>query len=164
MAAKEKTVTRREFALRAALGAASASLLPFGGPLGEPFAGPFSGIAPIDEKRPARDGEMPISQAPPQGPTLSAQSQMEAESRWKAIVDQYGDRFTDAQKADLKRLCVFVQPSLDRIRAHNVGNSDLPGLYLKPLVDRDKKPVVVASSTKSAAPAKSVAPAAPGKP
>jgi hypothetical protein len=80
-------------------------------------------------------------------------------------VAQYPDRFSDAQKTDLKRLCVFVQPSLDHIRAYAIANGDLPALYLKPLVDRDKKPAAAPGAAKpaSAAPAKP-ATAAPGKP
>ena len=154
----DRAVTRREFARRAALGAASATLLPFGG------------LATADGAQPARAAEALAAQAPADAPKLSAQSQAEAESRWKSIVDQYSDRFTEAQKTDLKRLCIFVQPSLDRIRAYTIGNGALPGLYLKPLVDRDKKPVAPVPSaksvpsTKSAASTKSAPSTAPAKP
>ena len=147
----DKPVTRREFARRAALGAASATLLPFGG------------IAASDPHHSLVADSSEI-QAPADAPKLSAQSQSEAESRWKSIIDQYSDRFTDAQKTDLKRLCIFIQPSLDRIRAYTLANGDLPALYLKPLVDRDKKPVIVSNSAKSAAPAKSAPSTAPAKP
>jgi len=148
----DKPVTRREFARRAALGAASATLLPFGG------------IAASAESQPSRVADSSEIQAPADAPKLSAQSQSEAESRWKSIIDQYSDRFTDAQKTDLKRLCIFIQPSLDRIRSYTLANGDLPALYLKPLVDRDKKPVIVSNSAKSAAPAKSAPSTAPAKP
>ena len=147
----DKPVTRREFARRAALGAASATFLPFGE------------IA-ATEPQPARTADPTEIQAPADAPKLSAQSQTDAESRWKSIIDQYSDRFTDAQKTDLKRLCIFIQPSLDRIRAYTIPNSGLPGLYLKPLVDRDKKPVAAVPSAKSAAPTKPTPPAAPAKP
>ena len=148
----DKPVTRREFARRAALGAASATLLPFGG------------IAASTEPPPPRVADSSEIQAPADAPKLSAQSQSEAESRWKSIIDQYSDRFTDAQKTDLKRLCIFIQPSLDRIRSYTLSNGDLPALYLKPLVDRDKKPVIVSNSAKSAAPTKSAPSTAPAKP
>jgi hypothetical protein len=101
------------------------------------------------------------AQNPTDTPKLSSQSQAEAESRYQAIVTQYADRFSDAQKTDLKRLCIFVQPSLDHIRAYTIANGNLPALYLKPLVDRDKKPV--AAKPASATPAKPPT-AAPSKP
>jgi hypothetical protein len=100
-------------------------------------------------------------------PNLTAQSQAEAESRYQAIVQQYPNGFSDAQKADLKRLCLFVQPSLDHIRAYTISNSDLPALYLKPLVDRDKKPAIkpaAPGAAKSAAPTTKPTTPAPGKP
>jgi len=125
MSSIDKPVSRREFARRtAALGtaAASTSLLPLAGFLAVPG-------------QPAASG-----QTPPSAPKLSPESQAEADSRYQAILAQYPDRFSDAQKTDLKRLCIFLQPSLDHIRAYTVANGDLPSLYLKPLVDREKKP------------------------
>jgi hypothetical protein len=129
MPSPEKPVSRREFARRAAIGAASASLLPLH-PLASGSDSPLASHEPV--------------QAPANAPKLSPQSQAEAEVRWKAILEQYSDRLTDAQKADLKRLCIFVQPGLDKIRAYTVDNASLPGLYLKPLVERDKKAVASA--------------------
>ena len=148
MSKTEKALSRREFARGAALGTA-ATLLPLPDVL--PSVVP---AAPTD-----------VAQNTTDAPKLSTQSQAEAESRYQAIMAQYPDRFSDAQKTDLKRLCIFVQPSLDHIRAYAIANGDLPGLYLKPLVDRDKKPVTAADGGKpaSAAPAKP-ATAAPGKP
>jgi hypothetical protein len=99
---------------------------------------PMTGSGPGDG---ARTPAASPQQAEGAGPKLSERSQLEAEVRWKAILEQYGDRFSEAQKADLRRLSIFVQPSLDRVRAYAVGNETLPAVYLKPLVDRDKKPV-----------------------
>jgi hypothetical protein len=78
-------------------------------------------------------------QLPADASKLSPQSQSEAEARYRSILAQYPDRFSDAQKADLKRLCFALQPQLDRLRAWPVANSDQPALYLKPLVEREKK-------------------------
>jgi len=134
----DTSVSRREFARRAVVGAASAAVLP---------------LRKLVPSAAASEPPQP-SQASPQTPTgapkLSPQSQAEADSRYQAILNQYGDRFSDAQKTDLKRLCIFAQPPLDRIRAYAVGNSDLPALYLKPLVDRDKKPPASGSRNPSA--------------
>ena len=133
-------------ARRAVVGAASAAVLP---------------LRELVPSAAASEPPQP-SQASPQTPTgapkLSPQSQAEADSRYQAILNQYGDRFSDAQKTDLKRLCIFAQPPLDRIRAYAVGNSDLPALYLKPLVDRDKKPPA-SGSRKPSAPAAAKQPA-----
>ena len=54
---------------------------------------------------------------------------------------QYGSRFSDAQKADLRRLCALAQPPLDRLRAYALENGDSSALYLKPLVEREKNPL-----------------------
>ncbi len=139
MESSQKPVSRREFARRAAYGAASASLLP----LNELVPGSLTAAATSA----ARDS----AQTSPAGANLPAQSQIEAEARWKAILEQYSDRFTESQKADLKRLCFFVQPALDKVRAYKVANSTLPGLYLKPLVERDKKPAPATGQKKAAA-------------
>jgi hypothetical protein len=127
MSSTDKPFSRREFARRTALGAATAAILPLGALV------------------PRADGNLlgqpqSLQNPAPNAPKLSQQSQGEAEARYQAILSQYGDRFSDAQKADLKRLCISAQPPLDRIRAYSVSNGDLPALYLKPLVDRDKKP------------------------
>ena len=49
-------------------------------------------------------------------------------------------RLSDAEKADLRRLANEGQAVLDRLRAFATENGDGPGLYLKPLIEREKKP------------------------
>jgi hypothetical protein len=147
----DKPFSRREFARRAALGAATAAVLPLREIV--PDAG---ASAPQPAQAPAQIS----AQNPAGAPKLSPQSQAEADFRFQAILNQYPDRFSEAQKTDLRRLCVLLQPPLDRIRAYGISNGDLPALYLKPLVERDKKPAA-SSSTKPLAAAK---PAAPPKP
>jgi hypothetical protein len=137
MSLSDKPFSRREFAQKAALGAASAAVLP----LGE-FVAPATvaeGQAP------------PVQEQTAGGGKLSPQSQAEADARYQSILRQYGERLTEAQKIDLKRLSDFAQEPLDRIRAYAVSNGDLPALYLKPLVDRDKKATEPAGSKKSSA-------------
>lgn len=72
-------------------------------------------------------------------PSLSPESQAEAGARHQAILAVYGSRFSDTQKSELRRLCFAAQPSLDRLRAYSLENGDAPALYLKPLVEREKK-------------------------
>ena len=139
----DKPFSRREFARRAALGAATAAVLP------------LREIVPATATSAPQPVQAP-AQAPANAPKLSPQGQAEADFRFQAILSQYPDRFSEAQKTDLRRLCVLLQPPLDRIRAYGISNGDLPALYLKPLVDRDKKPAA-ASSTKPLAAAKPAA-------
>jgi hypothetical protein len=151
----DKHFSRREFARRAALGAATAAVLP------------LRELVPS-----AAASEPPSAQAPAQtslqnatsAPKLSPPSQAEADFRFQAILNQYPDRFSEAQKTDLRRLCIALQPPLDHIRAYPISNGTLPALYLKPLVDRDKKPAAAASAaTKPSASANSAAAPKPPK-
>jgi len=104
-------ISRREFARRAALVSAAASLSPADLLTREPATAPA-----------------PPSQAP-SGPKLSLESQAELESRLQAVFSQYGSRLSDAQKADLRRLAADGQAALDRLRAYPTDNSDGPALY-----------------------------------
>jgi len=114
-------ISRREFARRAAI-VSAASMVPVTG--------------------------LPVHAATPESPrqqsadthSLSPESQAEAEARYQTILNVYGSRFSEAQKADLRRLCFSAQAPLDRLRAYTLENGDGSALYLKPLVERDKKP------------------------
>ncbi len=78
------------------------------------------------------------------------------ESRLQAVFAQYGSRLNDAQKTDLRRLAAEGQAGLDRLRAYPTDNSDGPALYLKPLVEREKKSLPTPAKAKPAgAPKKS---------
>ena len=83
----------------------------------------------------------PDAQQPAPLPKLSPESQAEVDSRIEAIFAQYGKRFSDEQKGDIRRLCAVAQPPLDRLRAYALENGDGPALYLKPLVEREKNPL-----------------------
>jgi hypothetical protein len=160
----DTSVSRREFTRRAAFCTA--------GLLGYPDLHRDAARGAVAAPEPPSPSHDP-AQIPTGAPKLSPQSQAETDARYQAIINQYGDRFSDAQKTDLKRLCIFAQPPLDRIRAYAVGNSDLPALYLKPLVDRDKKPPASGSlklsspaadkPSKPAKPAPTAKPTAPAK-
>ncbi|HXT23523.1 MAG TPA: hypothetical protein VN749_01705 [Candidatus Eisenbacteria bacterium] len=141
------SLSRREFARQAALGTAAAS----------------ASFIPFSEAQLASATTRP-AQLPADAAKLSLQSQAEADFRYQSIVAQYPDRFSDVQKAELKRLCFAVQPQLDRLRAWPVANSDQPALYLKPLVEREKKSNA-APNLKSASPANApTKPASTAKP
>ncbi|HET7106914.1 MAG TPA: hypothetical protein VFI38_08895 [Candidatus Acidoferrum sp.] len=124
-------ISRRQFARRAALLSASASIAP----AASVFATPL--LTPLPQEAPAH-------------PNLSAESQAEAEARYQQILSQYGSRFSAEEKASLREMNLVTQSSLDKVRAFSLENGDAPALYLKPLVEREKKPV----QPQAAAPAK----------
>jgi len=133
----ERTITRREFAQRAAMLSATASLIP----------------AEVLQAR--EQAAAPASQSSQSAPKLSEAGQAEADSRYQQILSLYSDRLDDAQKANIKRMCAELQPSLERTRNFKLENGDAPALYLKPLYERDKKPQATsASSPSGASPAK----------
>jgi len=115
------TLSRREFARRAAIASAVAIAPP--GTLSE---------------RPSLTG-VPEQQTNDLS-SLSPESRAEVEARYQEILGIYGTRFSELQKADLRRLCVLAQMSLNNLRKFTIENSDGPALYLKPLVEREKKP------------------------
>jgi hypothetical protein len=128
----DSTISRREFARRAAMVSAAASLTPAN------LLGPQAASAP------------PLPQQVSNGPKLSPMGQIEVESRIQSILAQYGSRLTDVQKADIRRLATEAQPPLDRLRAYAVENGDGPALYLKPLIEREKKLTQASPISKSA--------------
>ncbi|PYT58897.1 MAG: hypothetical protein DMG35_16315 [Acidobacteria bacterium] len=115
-------ISRREFARRAVFVSAAASLSPADLLTAESAA---ATVPPLQT---------------PSAPKLSAESQAEAESRIQVVFAQHGSRLSDAEKADLRRLANEGQAVLDRLRAFATENGDGPGLYLKPLIEREKKP------------------------
>lgn len=119
----DSAISRREFARRAAFVSAAASLAPSN------LLGAESVAATL------------LGQQPANAPKLSPEGQAEVDSRIQAIFSQYGSRLSDAQKTDIRRLSTEAQPSLDRLRAFATENGDGPGLYLKPLIEREKKPL-----------------------
>ena len=132
-------LSRREFARRAALASAAASIVPAAA-VAVPSIGQTRTQDPPAGVRPAAP-----QTAIPNAPKLSADSQSEADSRFQSILVLYGSRFSNEQKNDLHRLCSVVQPALDHIRAYKIENGDGPALYLKPQYEREKKPKVAAA-------------------
>lgn len=133
----DRTLSRREFAQRAAMLSATASFIP------AEFARP-----PLTANLPADAA----AQAAQNSPKLSDAGQAEADSRYQHILALYSNRLDDTQKANIKRMCAELQPSLDHIRSFKLENGDAPALYLKPLVDRDKKPQPPSPTSKPGTP------------
>jgi hypothetical protein len=129
-------ISRREFARRAAIVSAAASLSP---------------VDLLTAK--SATLEAPAMQTTTT-PKLSPESQAEMETRLQAVFALYGERLTDAQETDLRRIAAEGQAGLDRLRAYSTENGDAPALYLKPLIEREKKPSP-ATAKRPAAPKKS---------
>jgi hypothetical protein len=142
---KAGPITRREFARRAALASAIASVAPAAAlTTPAPTRNEHANVAAADSGGRLLDpasNPASLQQQPADTPKLSPESHAEAEARIQTIFAQYGGRFSDAQKADLRRLCFLAQPPLDRLRAYALENSDNPALYFKPLVEREKNPL-----------------------
>jgi hypothetical protein len=119
--------SRREFARRVAMTSAATLVPP--SVLATPTLAPTPG------------------QFAPNAPPLPPASQTEADARTQSVLNQYGVRLSDEQKAEIARLSNNQQRQLDILRTYAVQNGDDPALYLKPLMEREKK----AASTNPAA-------------
>jgi len=128
----DSAISRREFARRAAFASAAASLAPAS------LLNTDSLITP------------PPAQQPSNAPKLSPESQAEVEARVQSIFALYGSRFSEAQKADIRRLATEAQRGLERLRAFPIDNGAGPGLYLKPLIERERKPSSMPATPKPA--------------
>jgi len=104
-------ISRRDFARRAAIAAATAACLP-GELLAVPPAPPPAPLQQASEK-------------------LSPEIQAEVEAKIQAIFSRYGTRFSEAQKDDIRRLVTEGQKSLEAMRAFPLDNSDQPATVLK---------------------------------
>jgi hypothetical protein len=136
---KVQKINRREFAQRAAL--LSAAIVPGGIVFSKPAAAVTAGDA----------------QLPEGAEKLTAESRVEAEARFQQLMSQYGTRFDAGEQKSIRNSCYSLQRSLEKLRAFQLENGDAPAVYLKPLVEREKKP--------QSAPAAGAAPtAAPKKP
>ncbi len=100
-------ISRRDFARKVALATTTAALLP---------------------------GEL-LSKMPPQAPgaesALSAASQAEVELKIETILKKYGDRLSEEQKKDIRRLVTEGQKALEKLRTFPLENSDQPATVLK---------------------------------
>jgi hypothetical protein len=133
----DHTLSRREFAHRAALLSASASIVPAGI------------LLPTEAFRNAR------AQLPENLPKVSGEGQAEAEARFQMVLGRYGSRLSEEERRSAKMLCFSLQNTLERVRAYPLENGDVPAVFLKPLIDRDNKPKSTPTAIPAAAPTKS---------
>jgi hypothetical protein len=117
---KEILFSRRQFAKRAAVLSATASFVPAG--------------VVLPHSVPAKEPE----QLSENFPKLSPEGQAEAEARFQLVLSRHGVRLTEDQKKDVRMACFSAQPGLERVRAFPLTNGDVPALFLKPIVEREK--------------------------
>jgi hypothetical protein len=112
---KEETstsgISRRDFARRAALAAATAACLP----------AELLGAPPLPTT--------PLRQQPEE--KLSPESQAEVDAKIQALLRKYGDRLSEGQKADVRRLLTEGQKPLEQMRKFPLDNGNQPGNVLK---------------------------------
>jgi hypothetical protein len=101
---KSRKITRRQFARGAAVAAAGAALFP---------------------------RELPAQSYPPAGAKLSPEAQSEVEAKMQNVVRKYGSRLSGAEKADIRRLLLLNQDSLEQLRSYKLENSNQPALVLR---------------------------------
>ena len=107
---------RRQFALGAAA-AATTALIPKGNGLtidALAQSAAMAGDASVEAKTKAAMGK------------LSASAQAEVEMKVASIFRKYGDRLSDEQKADIRRIMAESQEGLEKMRAFKLENSDQP--------------------------------------
>ncbi len=108
--ARKAGMSRRDFARRAALAAATAAVLP-SNLLGQPS----TTTAPA-----------PQASQQPEEPKLSPESRAEVEAKVQAIFRKYGNQLSEEQRADIRRLVTEGQKSLESLRAFPLDNADQP--------------------------------------
>jgi hypothetical protein len=135
---EDHKLSRREFARRAALLSATASIVPAGMMLpAEAFPNNLASAQAADL------------------PKLSPESQAEADARFQNVLSRYANRLSEEEKQRTKALCYSLQTTLEQVRAYPLKNGDVPALFLKPLVDRDAKAKPTSATVPAASPNKS---------
>jgi len=105
---------RRQFALGAAAVATNA-LIPKGNAL------PLDALTQATAADQSLEAKTRIAMA-----KLSASAQAEVEMKVASIFRKYGDRLSEEQKADIRRIMAESQEGLEKMRAFKLENGDQP--------------------------------------
>jgi hypothetical protein len=108
------TISRREFARRAAIVATAAAVAP--NVLMSQDAAPKPAVSP--DKPLAAGG-------------LSPELQAEGELKYRWVIQTYGSRLSETQKQDVHRMIMEGQKPLAAFRAFPLNNADQPATVLK---------------------------------
>ncbi|MGB8890367.1 MAG: hypothetical protein WCC87_26815 [Candidatus Korobacteraceae bacterium] len=110
-----RRLSRREFARRSALAAATAVIAP----------------ATLLSQESAPNSTAPPANPPQPASELSPDLQAEGDLKYQWIIQTYGSRLTDAQKKDVHRLIMEGQKPLAEFRTFPLDNADQPATVLK---------------------------------
>jgi hypothetical protein len=113
-------VGRRQFALGAAA-AATTALIPKGNAL---TIDALAHAAPTDSQ--PLDPQSLEAKTKAAMAKLSPSAQAEVEMKVASIFRKYGERLSDEQKADIRRIMAESQEGLEKMRAFKLENSDQP--------------------------------------
>jgi hypothetical protein len=112
---QRKEMSRREFTLTATLAAAAVAAVP-------------ADMLGQQQKPPTTPA--PAKPPEPEGPKLSDAARREVELKVQSIMDKYGAKLNDAQKADVRKLAAQTQEGLESLRAFPIDNWDEPAAVL----------------------------------
>lgn len=84
------------------------------------------------QEPPASPPETPAPVKPPEteGPKLSEAAKKEVELKVQWVMDRYGARLSESQKADVRKALASTQEGLDSLRAFAIENWDEPATVL----------------------------------
>lgn len=102
-------IGRRQFALGAAAAASTALIHP-----GQAIAQAAGSVSELDKKTRETMAK------------LTPQARAEVEAKVASIFRKYGDRLSDQQKADVRRIMAETQEGLEKMRAFPLENGDQP--------------------------------------
>jgi len=114
-------ISRRDFAVSAALATAALAAVP---------------ADALAQEKPAAEAAKPET---PQPPKLSAGSQAEVETRYAEVLRKYGARLSEDQKKDVHKSLLSQQQGLDQIRAFPLENWDEPATVFKAVASKGGK-------------------------
>ena len=116
---------RRQFALGVAAAATSALALPGKAVLEKALPGDLLSqpAASVDQSTDAQSLDKKTRAAMAK---LSPSAQAEVEMKVASIFRKYGERLSDEQKADIRRIMAESQEGLEKMRAFKLENSDQP--------------------------------------
>lgn len=121
---------RRQFALGAATVAATALISP-----GQAIA-QAEALTQSDPAKPAATLDQQTQAAMAK---LSPQAQAEVEMKVTEIFRKYGDRLSDEQKADIRKVMAETQEGLEKMRAFVLDNGDQPADAFRAYRGEEKK-------------------------
>jgi hypothetical protein len=124
------SVGRRQFALGAATVAATALIRP-----GQAFA---QGAALV-QSEPAKPAPTLDQLTRAAMAKLSPQAQAEVEMKVTEIFRKYGDKLSDEQKADIRKIMAETQEGLEKMRAFALENGDQPADAFRAYRREEKK-------------------------